>query len=67
MADVMNAAVIKMLHSWLGDDAFRLGLSRLYEVFATRWRSMGDRHPGTARLWADLAARARITASRIAT
>ncbi len=40
-------------------------LRALFENAAARWRSLADAHPGSARLWLDLADRAVFTASAI--
>ncbi len=52
--------------SWLEDARFRSDLRVVYEVAAGRWRSTAATHPGSARLWLDLAERADRTASRLA-
>lgn len=41
-------------------------LALLYEVAASRWMGVSARHPGTAQLWADLAARASRTSEALA-
>ncbi|MBT8191926.1 MAG: hypothetical protein KJP22_00850, partial [Acidimicrobiia bacterium] len=47
---------------WL-DDPEMSGLLRvMYEVAAPRWERIATEHPGSARLWLDLAERARQTA-----
>ncbi len=45
-----------------GDQAEAEDLATLYETAAQRWISMALAHPGTARLWLDLAHRAERTA-----
>lgn len=40
-------------------------LAHLYRAYAARWRSLATAHPGTARLWSDLAQRANRTAARL--
>jgi hypothetical protein len=42
--------------------AFRGTVVTLYEVAEVRWRRLAENHPGTARYWFDLAARAAATA-----
>jgi hypothetical protein len=49
--------------SWLEEPAFRSDLAAVYEVAVGRWSSMANDHPGSARLWLDLAERAARTAS----
>lgn len=38
-------------------------LALLYEVAARRWREIAERHPGSAQIWVDLAARATRTSN----
>jgi hypothetical protein len=45
------------------DEVARHDLATLYEVAAARWRGFAERHPGSARLWLDLGARAERTAA----
>jgi hypothetical protein len=47
---------------WWEDPSFRDAVTTWYGVTATRWRHLADRHPGTARLWNELASRALRTA-----
>ena len=46
----------------LADAGLRSHLAILYGLFSARWRSLASAHPGTARLWMDLSARAVRTA-----
>lgn len=48
--------------SWLDDPDMSTLLSVMYEVAAPRWERMAVEHPGSARLWLDLAGRAHATA-----
>lgn len=48
-----------------GEDADTEDLATLYETAAHRWSSLADAHPGTARLWLDLAGRAERTATSL--
>lgn len=41
--------------------SLRRDLATHFEAVAARWRTMSDEHPGTARLWRDLARRAERT------
>ncbi len=45
----------------LDDSRLRRDLISLYQVAAARWTVMAESHPGTARLWRDLARRAEWT------
>lgn len=45
----------------------RADVAMLFEVAAARWTTMAAAHPGSARLWRDLAARAEGTAARLET
>lgn len=47
---------------WLTDAGMLPLLHTMYEVAAPRWDRIALEHPGSARLWLDLAARARTTA-----
>jgi hypothetical protein len=47
---------------WLNDADIVATIATWYEVTAMRWRRLADRHPGTARLWQELANRAQETA-----
>lgn len=49
--------------AWLEDGERRRYLAVMFEVAEARWLSVAQQHPGSARLWIDLAARARRTAS----
>jgi hypothetical protein len=49
----------------LGDPGRERDLATLYDVAAARWRGFIPRHPGSARLWADLADRAERTAGAL--
>ena len=46
----------------VGDPGLERDLATLYNVAAARWRGIADHHPGSARLWTDLAHRAERTA-----
>ena len=48
-------------------EAARIGreLGILYEIAAARWRRMADTHPGTGRMWMDLADRADRTSAEL--
>ena len=46
----------------LDDVRLRRDLVSLFQVAAARWAAMAESHPGTARLWRDLARRADRTA-----
>lgn len=46
----------------LADPTLRSDLQDLFETAAGRWRALASSHPGTARLWRDLAMRAGRTA-----
>lgn len=48
-----------------GDQADPEDLATLYETAGQRWLSMARAHPGTARLWLDLARRAERTAASL--
>jgi hypothetical protein len=48
---------------WLREPEFRSDLATLYEVAGRRWSGLADSYPGTARLWRDLAERARRTSA----
>lgn len=50
---------------WLGNPAERSQLRVTYEVAVPRWERMATEHPGSARLWRDLAQRAAATARSI--
>ncbi|MGI9649005.1 MAG: hypothetical protein ACR2OI_10840 [Acidimicrobiia bacterium] len=50
---------------WLADPEMRTLLRYVYLVAAPRWERMAGEHPGSARLWRDLAARARHTAGTL--
>lgn len=50
---------------WLDDPEMSGFLRVMYEVAASRWERVAAEHPGSARLWLDLAERARRTAARI--
>ena len=52
--------------NWLTDPDIRLLLSVMYEVAAPCWRRIADEHPGSARLWLDLADRATATSLLLA-
>lgn len=41
-------------------------LALVYEIAEHRWRGLAERHPGSAQIWLDLAARARRTAGSLA-
>ncbi len=43
----------------------RADVAMLYSVAAARWRTVAAAHPGSARLWRDLAIRADMTAARL--
>ena len=58
--DVTVRSLIGLPESTI-EAASRADLSMLYAVAAARWRSFADGHPGSARLWADLAHRAERT------
>ena len=45
----------------LSDPWLRADLASLFENAAARWRRLGEEHPGTERLWRDLARRADAT------
>jgi len=47
---------------WMSDPEMLTMLRFMYEVAAPRWRRIAEEHPGSARLWLDLAARAGHTA-----
>jgi len=47
---------------WLDDPEMRTLLRVMYEVAAPRWERIAREHSGSARLWLDLAERARTTA-----
>ena len=47
---------------WFSDPDMRALIRVMYEVAAPRWERMAAEHPGSARLWLDLAARSRRTA-----
>lgn len=49
--------------TWLAEPSFRRDLASLYDVASGRWRALADAHPGSARLWRDLGARAAVTAA----
>jgi len=51
---------------WLTDPDLRALLEAMYEVAAPRWKRIATEHPGSARLWLDLATRARSTARLLA-
>ncbi len=40
-------------------------LTLLYEAAASRWRGVAERHPGSAQIWTDLAARAELTVEQL--
>jgi hypothetical protein len=46
---------------WLADPAMRELIRVMYEVSAPRWTRLAREHPGSARLWLDLADRAHRT------
>lgn len=46
---------------WLSDPDMRALMRVMYEVAAPRWERIAVEHPGSGRLWLDLAARARKT------
>ena len=46
----------------VGDAGLERDLATLYNVAAARWRGIAGHHPGSARLWSDLAHRAERTA-----
>jgi hypothetical protein len=48
----------------LADRRLRGDLASLFENASARWTRLADEHPGTERLWRDLASRAEITASQ---
>lgn len=55
---------------WFRQDEVALlrnDLRTLFENAAGRWRTLAEEHPGTARLWRDLAERAVRTATRLST
>ena len=52
---------------WLDEPEMCAFLRVMYEVAAPRWERVADEHPGSARLWLDLAERARRTASLLGT
>lgn len=47
------------------DGPGRADVAMLYSVAAARWATMSAGHPGSARLWHDLAGRAEATAARL--
>ncbi len=47
---------------WMSNLEMRAILRVMYEVAARRWDRIGQEHPGSARLWRDLADRASHTA-----
>lgn len=51
---------------WLSDPAMRTLLQYMYQVAGPRWDRMATENPGSARLWHDLAGRARRTAATLA-
>lgn len=50
-----------LLNGWVAEDVDVEG----YERAAELWRSFAEQHPGTARLWLDLAARCELSAARV--
>ena len=48
--------------AWWFEREFRQSLVAWYEAAAARWRRLAEDHPGTARYWTELGARARATA-----
>jgi hypothetical protein len=52
---------------WISDPVMSALLRVMYEVAAPRWERIAAEHPGSARLWLDLAERAKRTAARIGT
>jgi hypothetical protein len=51
---------------WLEEPKFRTDLATLYEVAGLRWNRLAESRSGTARLWLDLAERARATTAVLA-
>lgn len=51
--------------TWLESPEMRVVLSTMFRVAAPRWQRAASDHPGSARLWLDLAARANSTADAI--
>ncbi|NNC92466.1 MAG: hypothetical protein HKN80_08215 [Acidimicrobiia bacterium] len=51
--------------AWLGDRDMREFLRVMYEVSVSRWTTLAREHPGSARLWLDLAERANRTGALI--
>ena len=51
--------------AWLTDPERSAHLNVMYDVAAARWHRVAQEHPGSARLWLDLAARAARTADLI--
>ena len=51
---------------WLFQDATTQVGPEPYQAAAVLWDDLADRHPGSARLWRDLAVRARRSAARLA-
>jgi hypothetical protein len=51
--------------AWLAPGPFRTDLADLYDIASARWSAMAEAHAGTARLWLDLAARARATSGEL--
>ena len=56
---MLEATWTSLRHSGSGPAFEELAL--LYEAAASRWRGVAERHPGSAQIWADLAARAERT------
>lgn len=52
--------------SILGDGGGNAPGTAFYRAAAGRWRDLADQHPGSARLWTDLSARASATANELA-
>ncbi len=53
------------LDDLVADGRFRALLEHLYRSYGARWRTLAEGHPGSARLWIDLARRADGTADRL--
>ena len=56
----------RLERAWIEEPQFGADLSTLYDVAALRWDNLARSYPGTARLWFDLADRARGTAALLA-
>jgi hypothetical protein len=51
---------------WMADPAKRTFMRVMYEVAGPRWKRIAAEHPGSARLWLDLAERAEETSRSLA-